>query len=54
MLTADNYEELEAIMLARRFYLHQEDEVKYTPEEINTVYKRFSTGFTAVRNEPEM
>ncbi len=51
MLTAENYEELQAIILARRFYLHKNDEGKYSIEDIDTLYKRFSKGFAAMRHE---
>ena len=54
MLTAENYEELQAIILARRFYLHKNDEKKYSIEDIDTLYKRFSKGFAAMRNEKEI
>jgi len=36
---ADNYEELQAIYLARRLYLHPDEEKKLTKEEINELYK---------------
>ena len=52
--TADNYEELQSIYLARWMYLNPDDEKNLTKEEVNELYKRFSNGFNHMKNEPEM
>ena len=51
---ADNYEELQSIYLARRMYLHPDEEKKLSGAEINELYKRFSNGFNHMKHEPSM
>ena len=53
-LSAPSYKELKQVYLARDLYMPKNCESKLTPEEINTIYKRFFKGYAAFRERPEM
>lgn len=51
---ADNYEELQSIYQARRFYISPEEEKNMSKTEINNLYKKFTEGYDQLQNEPEV
>lgn len=53
MFTATNYNELQAIYMARKLYLPTKN-VKYTKEQENDMYTKFFKGYNAFKDHQQL